>query len=95
MYVRGMRGYRRGLGQLNCPGDPGCPGNIQPDSNSMIGAPLSPAQIAALSIGNAAYFNQPTAAAGGQTLTTWLNSNALTAIIGTTIFLVAWKAFVK
>ena len=70
MYMRGMGRYRgmrgrRGLGQLNCPGDPGCPGYLtpglnqlitQPDQNQMIATPLTPEQIAALSAANQAFF---------------------------------------
>lgn len=102
MYMRGgMRGYRRGrgLGQepiLNCPGDPGCPGypgNV--DMNPMIGTPLTPAQIAAMSAGNAAYFQPSATSTTGQTFSSWLNANAMTAIIGTAVFLIAWKAIGK
>lgn len=103
MYMKGgMRGYasrglragrRRGLGQtLNCPGDPGCPGNIQPDQNQMIATPLTPAQISNLSAGNAAFFSPPSGS--GMTFTQWLNSNALTAILATGIFILGWKAFI-
>lgn len=67
MYVRGMGRYRLGMGQGECPGGPGC-------NNPMLAAPLDPAQIAALSEANAAYFNQPTAS--GQPFTTWINQNA-------------------
>lgn len=63
-----------GLGDLNCPGDPGCPGN--PVDTTGINNPippggLSPAQLAAYSASNAAYFN-PGPLTGFQA---WLQAN--------------------
>ena len=105
MYMRGGMGkyqglkrYRpmRGLTQGQCPGDPSCPG-YPFDQNQMIGTPLSPSQLSAMSIGNAAMFGgtpQP-GAQGSLSPTQWLNTNAITIVAGTVVFLVAWKALSK
>jgi len=73
-----MYGYR-GLG-LSCPGDPGCPGNVQPD---VAPAPDVQQQIADVW---SYLWNQPgavpaVAAASVATPTSWLNANAKTVAI--------------
>lgn len=64
-----LRGFRRrGVGDLNCPGDPGCPGYISPDVNEAIGkwfdtyggpsGVMTPAPVAASSSWIAGISNQ-------------------------------------
>ena len=36
MTQRSTRGYGKGFGDLNCPGDPGCPGYLDPSINQAI-----------------------------------------------------------
>jgi hypothetical protein len=72
--------------------------------NQMIATPVSAQQLAQLSLENAQYFGsqqglgpftpQP-GTQGTIPATQWLNQNALTIVIGTAAFLIAWKAFSK
>ena len=86
-------------------------GADQTGVNQMIATPLSPAQISAMSIGNAAMFGSQAGLGpygsstpdlppipgtrGSLSPTQWLNQNAVTVVIGTAVFLVAWKALSK
>lgn len=114
----GMRGYgRRGLGRGRGLGQtpdvtstitylgvvPDQPVSDQTGQNQMIATPLSPAQLAAQSMANAAFFGTQQglgpfgggAGTASATFTQWLNKNAMTAVIGTVAFLVVWKAISK
>jgi hypothetical protein len=109
--VRALRGVRRGFGQLPSSGEPtdtsvttlNYPG-MPIDLGSMIATPLTPSQIAALSVANAQYFGsqqglgpfapQP-GTAGTISATQWINQNAVTVMIGAAIFLIAFKAVSK
>jgi len=81
MYVQtGLGRRRRGFGDLNCPGDPGCPGYVAPGSTDYQTSLLQ--EILA---------NQTTATAASTpttgTLTSWLNTNATTVAIGAALLL--------
>ena len=85
MYVStGLSGYRprRGLG-LNCPGDPGCPGNVQPTT------PTSPdvqQQIADL-WDSVFQIQVAPAATFPTTMSSWLTTNGSKIAIGAGVFL--------
>lgn len=84
MYVGtsgGLGAYRRvGLG-LNCPGDAGCPGNVQPDSYQYTGsAALYCDSTSALY--NPATCNNLYAAPAASSFTAWLNANQTMVMYG-------------
>jgi hypothetical protein len=77
---------RKGMGQLNCPGDPGCPGYVSPSQNvsELLSGGMSPYDIYGYGIqssGNTPY----TAPRPG--FTDWLNANSGKVAIGAAIFL--------
>ena len=87
----GFSGYR-GLGDvaLNCPGDPGCPGNVQP--LDVLNLPLTGLYTGGLP-GSTVPVNAPLAlGAGGQLSTSeqiinWLNANPWLMIAGGAVLL--------
>lgn len=95
MYVQtGLGRRRRGFGDLNCPGDPGCPGYVAPPTSSTASWYTCPngatvgdvSQCAAAATGTPALTcpsgMYPTSAGVCATgFTAWLNANSTTAII--------------
>ena len=81
MYVTTNSGLgQRGLGDLNCPGDPGCPGYVAPSSSdyqtSLLQEILANQQTAGVPVSTVA-----TVAAPG-TLTAWMNANGTLLAVG-------------
>lgn len=74
----GRRGFgRRGLGDLNCPGDPGCPGYVAPGSadyqTSLLQEILANQQSAVPVVQSAPV---------GASATSWLNFNSTAVVLG-------------
>lgn len=70
-----------GLGDLNCPGDPGCPGNLDTSNLPLIGpytnpSPTTNAQLALAASG----LNPDLSVAPTGSITDWLNTNASTVL---------------
>ena len=93
----------RGMGALNCPGDPGCPGYVAPVMNcpgdpGCPGNPINPLnQIQAEIDALFAYTGAGQSPAGQQpasTFTAWLNANASMVTIGAAV-LAALVLFAK
>ena len=72
-----------GLGDLNCPGDPGCPGYVAPDSSAYQTSLLQ--EI--LSNQSAAVAPVVSSAPAAGSLTAWLNANSTALWIGAAGFL--------
>jgi hypothetical protein len=71
-----LRGGLAGPIMLNCPGDPGCPGNVQPDV-----APAPDVQQQIADLWSSVFAMTPTAGTAPAptatgTLTAWLNANS-------------------
>ena len=72
----------RGLGALNCPGDPGCPGYVEPGSNEQMVSLLNEIltnQSQAMQVppgGNNLPIQDGWPTSGGSSFTSWLNQNA-------------------
>jgi hypothetical protein len=77
---------RSGLGALNCPGDPGCPGNpLQIGPTTEVIVPASgPAQYFDVSSGTPVQIFPQTAP---QTFTQWMNANSTLLLVGAGGFL--------
>lgn len=87
MYVKvnGMGAYRRrrGFGDLNCPGDPGCPGYVAPGSAEYQTSLLQ--EILANQVAGQQVIQTATATTG-QTFTGWLNANGTMLAVGAAAF---------
>lgn len=83
MYVKvdGLGAYRRkrGMGDLNCPGDPGCPGYVAPGSTEYQTTLLQ--EILANQLQNQAQ-TQVATATTGQTFSDWVNANSTMLTLG-------------
>ena len=80
-----------GMGALNCPGDPGCPGYVDPNAVNLldlypIGAALeNPSPYGSAPGGTGGGGTAPVV--GGGTFTSWLNANGTTlALAGAGLF---------
>jgi hypothetical protein len=84
---RGFRYY--GLGAMNCPGDPGCPGNPLPAdmTDVLTSLPLTGPYTTGTGQAAVALAEGGSQAAVPGTITDWLNSNGKTVAIGAAVFL--------
>jgi len=85
MYVptAGMGRYR-GMGELNCPGDPGCPGYVAPGSADYQTSLLQAILANQVEAAGATPVVQSTVGTNN-TFSSWLNANATTVGIGAAV----------
>jgi len=73
----GLRGIRRGFGDLNCPGDPGCPGNPIPIGQTAA-VTVTPTTTTIVTPQGTQTVPTANASAGG--FSDWLNQNSSTVL---------------